>query len=223
MAFMFMHFDQAVPQLAYTGCAWCSSTMGISLCQTVNRGCCSYFPKFYPVELQRMSQSPEGLCVLNSILSHPGTELMDDHILVRGCYDALMYAKAQKEGTIPDDGYIQDSTIFFRTCPFVRPGLGCTLPVRYRTYVCNFFVCREVLENPAVQQQITPYLQVRANYVRFLQWENNQLLQVISDNGLTIRNHIGKVIELLAGLPINQYEFPMLEPIEMADGHGKGA
>jgi len=148
---------------------------------------------------------------------------MDDHIVVRGTYDSRMHAKAQNERTIPDDGYIQDNTVFFRTCPFVRPGLGCTLPARYRTYVCNFFVCREVLENPAFQKQIAPYLQERANYVRFLEWENNQLLQAIGQKGLTIKNHIREVIELLAGLPINQYEFPKLEPVEMADGHGKGA
>lgn len=223
MAFIFMDFDQGVPQLAYTGCAWCSSTMGISLCQTKNRGCCSYFPKFYPVEIQRMSHSPEGLSVLNTVLSHPGAQVLDDHIVVRGSYDAILHEQMRKEGLIPEDGFIQDSAVFFRTCPFVRSGRGCTLPPRYRAYVCNFFICREVLENPAYQQQIDPYLRERANYVRFLEWENNQLLQAIQEKGLTLRNYLKEVIDLLAGLPINQYEFPALEPIEIPDGQGKGA
>ncbi len=223
MAFLFMDFDQGVPQLAYTGCAWCSSAMGISLSHIKNRGCCSYFPKFYPVELQRMSHSPEGLSVLDSILNHPSVEFLDDHIVVKGSYDAILHDKMLKEGQIPEDEMIQDKSVFFRTCPFVRSGLGCSLPSRYRPYVCNFFVCREVLGNPAYQQQLAPYLRERANYVRFLQWENNQLLQVIQEKGLTLRNNIKEVINLLAELPINQYEFPMLEPVEIPEGQGKGA
>lgn len=223
MAFIFMNFDQGVPQLAYSGCAWCSSTMGISLCQTKNRGCCSYFPKFYPVELQRMSHSPEGLSVLDTILNHPGVDILDDHIVVKGSYDVILHDKMLKEGSIPNDGCIQDSTVFFRTCPFVRSGLGCTLPPRYRAYVCNFFICREVLENPEYQHQIAPYLRERENYVRFLEWENNQLLRIIHEEGLTLRNNLKEVIDLLAKLPINQYEFPALEPIEISDGQDKGA
>lgn len=223
MAFIYMDFDQGVPRLAYTGCAWCTSTMGISLCQTKNRGCCSYFPKFYPVDLQRMSHSAEGLSVLETILNHPGVEFFDDHIVVKGTYDAVLHDKMLNEGSIPNDGHILDSTVFFRTCPFVRSGFGCTLKPRYRTYVCNFFVCREVLENPLYQQQIAPYIRERDNYVRFLEWENNQLLQAMQEKGLTLRSNMNEVIAFLAGLPINQYEFPAPEPIELPEDYDRGA
>ena len=135
----------------------------------------------------------------------------------------ILHDKMLKEGSIPNDGCIQDSTVFFRTCPFVRSGLGCTLPPRCRAYVCNFFICREVLENPEYQHQIAPYLRERENYVRFLEWENNQLLRIIHEEGLTLRNNLKEVIDLLAKLPINQYEFPALEPIEISDGQDKGA
>lgn len=223
MAVIYMDFDHGVPQLAYTGCTRCSSTMGISLCQTRNRGCCSYFPKFYPVELQRMACSSGGGAILDTILKHPGMVLMEDHVVVKGTFDSVLHDRMQRSHQIPDDGFIQDNTVFFRTCPFVRSGLGCTLPARYRAYVCNFFVCREVLENPAYKQQIAPYLRERANYVRFLEWENNQLLQIIHDNGLSIRSNIKAVIELLAALPVNQYEFPALEPVEIPEGQDMGA
>lgn len=222
MALIYINMDQGVPQLAYSGCAHCTSTMGISLCSTGNRGCCSYFPKFFPVELQRMAHSPDGLEVLNSILNHPGVEYHEDHIVVKGEYDALLHQKMEREGLVPDDEYIQDSTVFFRTCPFVRSGLGCTLPARYRCYVCNFFVCREVLENPSCKERLAPYLRERENYVRFLEWENKQLLQALHEKGLSIRNHFQEVISFLAQLPINHYEFPDLEPVEIPEVQHKG-
>lgn len=223
MALIYISMDQGVPQLAYSGCSRCTSTMGISLCSTGNRGCCSYFPKFYPVEIQRMAHSPDGLEVLKTIRQHPSVECLEDHIVVKGEYDALLHQKMQSEGLVPDDGYIQDSTVFFRTCPFVRSGMGCTLPARYRAYVCNFFICREVLENPSCKEQIAPYIREREKYVRFLEWENKQLLQAIQEKGLSLRKNFREVIRFLAELPINQYEFPALEPVEIPEAQNKGA
>lgn len=223
MATFYMDFDEGVPRLAYTGCAWCSSTMGISLCQVRNRGCCSYFPKFYPVEIQRMMHSKKGRKLLNTIIKHPGTVLFDDHIQVKGNFYAAQYDKMRQEGRIPVDDRSQDNTIYFRTCPFVCPGIGCTLPVRYRSYVCNFFVCREVLEDPANEEQLAPFVRERDNYIRFLQWENNQLIEAMQCEGLTLRENTKEAITLLALIPIDQYEYPRLEPVNLPDPQNKGA
>ena len=223
MAYIYMDFDQGVPQLAFTGCSWCTSLMGTSLCQVKNRGCCSYFPKFYPVELQRMAQSSEGMEALDMILNMPGVVFHEDHIQVKGTYDVSLHEKMLKEGKIPTDGTIQDTSVFFRTCPFVRPGVGCTIPARYRSYVCNFFLCREFLEHPDYQEQLAQYIRERANYVRYLEWENNQLLQAIQNEGLSIKTDLDDVLKLLASLPVNQYDYPVLEPVDIQEDVGKGA
>lgn len=219
MATIFMDFDDGVPRLAYTGCAWCSSAMGISLCQTKKRGCCSYFPKFYPVELQRMSLSSEGLECLARILSIPGTVLHDDHIHAKGTFDVALHDKMLRAGLLPINGGIQDTTLYFRTCPFVQDGSGCTLPARFRCYVCNFFVCREVLENPAYKALLEPYIHERANYVRFLEWENKQLIAALRSEGLSVRENLKDVLQFLASIPVNQYAYPVLEPVEIPEEH----
>lgn len=223
MAYIFMDFDDGVPRIAYTGCSRCSSVIGVSLCKIKNRGCCSYFQKFYPVELQRMSLSWEGLSVLESILKVPDVELYDEHIRVKGTFDEALHDKMLREGLITMDGNIHDTTIFFRTCPFVRSGRGCSLPPRYRAYVCNFFICREVLENPLYKNQLESYLIEREKYIRFLEWENNQLIQAMLKENLSIRKNLDDVLKFLSALPVNRYEYPSLSPVELPEDQGRGA
>lgn len=223
MTLIYIDFDEGIPRLAYTGCSWCSSLIGVSLCQIKNRGCCYYFPKFYPVEIQRMCHSEEGLDILNSIITMPNTVIYDDHIYAKGSYDIILHEKMMKDGLVPLDGNVTDTSVFFKTCPFVRSGSGCSLPPRYRSYVCNFFLCSEILNNPDYTEKLKPYIKERENYVRFLEWENNQLIRALYKEGLTFRKKLKGAIEFLKNIEINQYDFPKLEPIVIPDNHTIGA
>ena len=103
---------------------------------------------------------------------------------------------------------LPDTSVFFKTCPFVRSGSGCTLPPRYRSYVCNFFLCREILENPEYKDKLEPYVRERNNYVRFLEWENNQLFTAMNEEGLSFRKNLDGAIEFLKNLEIKPIRFP---------------
>lgn|GEM_PF-3105531 len=161
--------------------------------------------------------------MLYSIVSMPNTVIYDDHILVKGSYDIILHDKMMREGLVPVDGNVTDTSVFFKTCPFVRSGSGCTLPPRYRSYVCNFFLCREILENPEYKDKLEPYVRERNNYVRFLEWENNQLFTAMNEEGLSFRKNLDGAIEFLKNLEINQYDFPLLEPVVIPDNHSMGA
>jgi hypothetical protein len=180
-------------------------------------------PEVLPVEIQRMCHSEEGTALLYSIVSMPNTVIYDDHILVKGSYDIILHDKMMREGLVPVDGNVTDTSVFFKTCPFVRSGSGCTLPPRYRSYVCNFFLCREILENPEYKDKLEPYVRERNNYVRFLEWENNQLFTAMNEEGLSFRKNLDGAIEFLKNLEINQYDFPLLEPVVIPDNHSMGA
>lgn len=223
MAFIYIDFDKGVPRLAYTGCSCCSSLIGVSLSKTKNRGCCHYFPKFYPVEIQRMCHSDDGTEVLNKIIGMPDVVIYDDHILVKGSYDFILHQKMLKKGLVPTYGNVTDTSVFFRTCPFVRSGSGCTLPPRYRSYVCNFFLCSEILDNPDYKGMLEPYIRERKNYIRFLEWENNQLIMAMHNEGISLSRNFDAAIRFLKETEINQYDFPALEPVAIPDDNSKGA
>lgn len=223
MAFVYVDFDEGVPRIAFTGCSRCTSLIGLSLCRIKNRGCCYYSPKFFPVEIQRMCHSEEGMKLLESIIRMPNTVIYDDHILVKSSYDFLLHQKMLKEGLVPLDGNVSDTSVFFRTCPFVRSGVGCTLPPRYRSYVCNFFLCSEIVDNPDYQDILKPFIRERENYVRFLEWENNQLLMAMHQEGITMTGNFDTAVEFLKNTEIEQYDFPALEPAVIPDDHTMGA
>ena len=223
MDYIYIDFDEGVPRLAYTGCSRCSSLVGLSLCRTKNRGCCHYFPKFYPVEIQRMCHSEQGMELLKNIVEMPNTVLFDDHILVKGSYDYILHQKMLNEGLVPLDGNIKDTSVFFRTCPFVRSGMGCTLPPRFRSYVCNFFICSEIMDNPVYKNMLEPYIRERESYIRFLDWENNQLLMAMRGEGITLSKNFYAAVEFLKNTEINMYDFPELDPVALPDDSSKGA
>jgi len=223
MTFIYIDFDNGVPRLAYTGCYRCSSLIGVSLCKTKNRGCCYYFPKFYPVEIQRMCHSEDGMALLNNIISMPDAVIYDDHILVRGSYDIILHQKMLKDGLVSSNENVKDTSVFFRTCPFVRPGMGCTLPPRYRSYVCNFFMCSEIIDNPNYKDRLEPYIRERENYVRFLEWENNQLIMAMREEDITFVKDFGAAAAFLKDTEINQYDFPKLDPVTIHDDNTIGA
>lgn len=220
---VFVEIDQGVPRYVYTGCSQCSSVMGKSLCEIKNRGCCSYFPRFELTDIHRMSKSLEGLQTLNTIVKNPGTVIENYSIHAKGFFDKLGYDKYLKGEQTSEEISIKDRTIFFRACPFVKSGQGCTIPPRFRTCVCNFFICSEVLERPGFEEAFKPYIEERSRYARWLHRDNEELRHILYENKVNLLKDFDKSIKLLQEIPIIDYDFPQLEPVEMPDDWYKGA
>lgn len=223
MGKIYVETDFNVPRYACTDCSTCSSLIGKSLCRVKNRGCCWYFPKFSLVDIQRMSKTLDGLKVLNRIIDNPGTNIYNYYIHAKGFFDEAEYEKYIGSGKLLDTGYIEDQTIFFRACPFVKAGQGCTLLPRYRTFVCNFFICNEITEAAKSYDLFQSYEDERLRYSRWLDWENESLKQILAENSLTLHENLAEVIQTLQELEMTQYEFPELEPIIMDDSWYRGA
>lgn len=213
MGNIYVFFDMGVPQIGCTDCGNCRSIMGKSLCGIVNRGCCHYFPEFTLVDIQRMVVLEGGRKALDTIFSNPGTIVNSFNIYAKGLFDKEAYDEYLAGGNLLETGSIRDHTIFFRTCPFVKPGSGCKLPPRFRTTVCNFFVCEEILRQADLQDVIKDYMQERSRYARWIYRESGILQHVLEENGLNLKNNFKASLELLAELGQMDYDFPMLEPV----------
>lgn len=213
MGNIFIDFDMGVPQIGCTDCGKCDSIIGRSLCNITDRGCCHYFPEFTLVDIQRMAVLNDGRKALDIILSNPGTIINSYNIYSKGCFDKEAYDQYIESGNIIEAGSIRDHTIFFRTCPFVVPGSGCKLPLRFRTTVCNFFICAEIIERPDLQYQFKVYLEERSRYARWVYRESGVLQHILSENGLDLISDFSASIVLLAEINQSSYEFPLLEPV----------
>lgn len=216
MGKIFLTFDHDIPQYAYTGCSQCTSVEGISLCEIKNRGCCWYFPKFNLVDILRMSKSDEGLQILDRIKQNPKTIVYNYYIHTRGYFDRTGYEKYTKSNQRSDEDIFNDHTIFFRACPFVKPGYGCTLPPRYRTTVCNFFICNKITNDASKHEEFKRYLTERSRYSRWVHWENTSLEYLLREKGLNLIDNFEGSIEFLRNTSLNTYEFPFLKPIEIS-------
>ncbi|WP_032122700.1 hypothetical protein [Clostridium amazonitimonense] len=234
MAGIYVDFDESIPRYGCTHCSNCNSLFGTSLCKVKNRGCCFYFPKFTLVDIHNMCQSMEGLQVLFKIIINPGTEIYRYYIHAKGYFDEKGYNKYISEKHYTIDGYvnscfinymnelssverlheIQDQTIFFRSCAFVKEGYGCTIPSKYRTYICNLFLCSEVVDSIKHFKSYENYTKERDSYMRWLNWENKNLKHLLRDNSLNLIDNLDHIIKLFQELPLEVYEFPKLEPIE---------
>lgn len=223
MGKIYTETDRDVPRYACTDCSACGSLIGKSLCKIKNRGCCWYFPKFSLVDIQRMTKAPEGLKVLNRIIDNPNTKIYNYYMQARGFFDEAEYGKYMESGKLVETNYIEDHTIFFRACPFVKAGQGCTLPPRYRTFVCNFFICREITEAAKSYELFQNYEEERLKYSRWLDWENEGLRHVLYERNLTLHGNLAEAIQVLQELEMSQYEFPYLEPIILDDSWYRGA
>lgn len=223
MGKVYLDFDEGIPRYVCTDCASCTSVMGQSLCSIKNRGCCSYFPEFSLVDIHHMSKTLEGLKTLETILRQPGTEVHPYHIHARGHFDKKGYEEYQAKGPMPGTEKIQDHTIFFRACPFVRSGHGCTLPPKFRNYICNFFICDEILCASGYEDAFRPYLEERSRYARWIHRENQVLRHLLLEEGLNLKDAMMETVEFLQGIPVEQYEFPYLEPVEIPDSWSRGA
>jgi hypothetical protein len=213
MGNIFIDYDIGIPQIKCTDCGKCDSIIGRSLCSVTDRGCCHYFPEFTLVDIQRMAILEGGKEALELILSCPGTTVNNFNLYSKGYFDKAAYDQYISSGNLLKTGSIRDHTIFFRCCPFVEPGKGCKLPPRFRTTVCNFFVCAEILERPDLQDFFTEYLEERSRYSRWVYRESAVLAHILTENGLNLVSGFDAAIELLAHVEQNNYDFPELEPV----------
>lgn len=208
----YLDFHRGIPQYASTACRNCKSIMGKSLCSVKNRGCCWYFPKFTLVEIQRMVASLEGIDILNAIINNPGANVYNYYIHVKGDFDEASHKKFvadQDFNEVP-----KDISMFFRTCAFFKEGFGCSLPVRFRTHVCNFFICDELTEEASENKEFKLYLKERDSYVKFIQWENQYLESLMLEQGINLKDNFKEAIKILQVTPLSEYEFPKLDSVK---------
>ena len=217
-------FDQSIPQFKCSECVRCTSVFGTSLCKTKGRGCCFYFPEFGLYDLHRMAVSLEGLQLLDVIRHKPGVVINPYSIYVKGSFDREGYEEYLKGGELINEDSINDQTLFFRVCPFVRSEHGCTLSPKHRTLVCNFFVCSEILGRAEIRDELVPYLEERSRYARWEHRENTELQHMLLENDVNLVTDFKASIEVLQNLSLNIYEFPALEPVDyLSDEFSRGA
>ncbi|HHY81968.1 MAG TPA: hypothetical protein GX505_04725 [Clostridiales bacterium] len=222
MGKIYLHLDEGIPQFVCTECSNCRSLLGISLCTVQNRGCCAYFPKFELYDIHKMSKTHEGLKLLDMIRKLPGTEVYNYYIHAKGQFDEKGYSKFM-QSVRASEFELDDKTVFFRTCPFVKPGKGCTLPVKYRHYICNVFICSEVIERASDLELYQVYTDACSSYARWIKWENDSLEMLLREKGITLNENFEEVVELLKDIPLDQYEFPPLPEIQIESGFSIGA
>lgn len=207
--------DCGTPQYSCSSCYSCSSICGISLTSTKNRGCCWYFPKFTLSEIHKMTKSEEGLKILHKVLSLPEVKIYNYYIHAKGYFDEEGYNKFIASEEVQEEKYNKhDKTIFFRNCPFVKAGEGCMIPARYRSYVCNFFICDEVKEELIKNEEYYKYEREMESYSRWIAWENNSLEFMLQEKGINLIDNFDEVIEVLKELPLDEYEFAELKEIK---------
>jgi hypothetical protein len=223
MEMVYVDFDHGIPRYVYTGCINCSSVMGISMCSITNRGCCYYYPKYTLLDIQRMAKTLEGIKYLNAIMKLPGKEVKSYQILAKGYFDQQGYNDYMTGKNRINAGNIRDHSIFFKACPFVKSGYGCSLPPRYRTYVCNFFLCDEVIQKIQTKDCFEPYIKERERYVRWIEWENISLKEVLFRYKVDLVNNFESAIKILQDIPLDVYEFPRLHPVVIDTGSSRGA
>jgi hypothetical protein len=207
-------FSSGVPQIVCTDCGNCDSIMGKSLCSISGRGCCHYFPEFTLVDIHRMVNTSDGLQALDIIINNPGTVINNNNIHAKGYFDKEGYDQYIKHDQLMETGSIRDHTIFFRACPFVKADFGCILPPHFRTTVCNFFICSEILDRPDLKSEILPYIEERSRYSRWIYRESAELQHILTENSVNLVTDFKASLQLLREIPLRVYEFPQLPPVE---------
>lgn len=210
------------PRYVCDSCYNCSSLIGTSLCKVKNRGCCYYFPKFTLYDVQRMSKTKEGVEVIDRIIKNPGTVVYNYYIHAKGYFDRKGYENFLRSHNNGFDR-IEDKSVYFKACPFVEGGKGCTIPSQFRTDVCNFFICDEVAAALNKNKDFQQYIDERERYSRWINWENESLKYMLDENGVSLYNNLNEAINLLGNTSLNEYVFPKLQPIENNEGYPIGA
>lgn len=207
-----LELSEGIPQYSCNCCGKCDSLFAKSLCAVKNRGCCWYFPKFTLYEIHKMTKSEDGLATLKRIISLPKTDIYHYYIHAKGFFDEKAY-KMYMMNEYKPYSEARDRSIFFRACPFVKQGEGCTIPKQYRSYVCNFFICEEVTDKIKHKEEYNKYVEERQNFVRWIDWENYSLEMMLREKNLNLEENFNEVIAVLKDTPLEQYEFPYLPPI----------
>ncbi|EYE87758.1 hypothetical protein Q428_11735 [Fervidicella metallireducens AeB] len=220
---LFLELDFNCPRIVCDSCINCKSEAGISLSKYKSRGCCYYYPKFTLFELHKMAKFTEGFEVLNKILNNPGTKIYNYYIHSLGYFDKDGYDRYIKSDNKKLHGNIEDKSIFFRACPFVVDGKGCTIPPQFRTHVCNFFICEEIISMAAKDDRFKYYLREREKYSRWVSWENKSLEYLLKEKNLTLKDNLYEVFELLKKVDLMEYNFPELEEIIIMNRDTLGA
>lgn len=207
--------DCGVPQYNCSSCYKCTSIVGMSMTTVDKRGCCWYFPKFNLHDIHRMVKSEEGMKVLKRILELPEVKLYNYYIHAKGNFDKEGYERFLESDESKEEKYVNhDATMFFRTCPFVIGGEGCTIPAKYRNYVCNFFICPEITEELEKKPEYAMYKNEMHSYVHWVEWENESIRLMLEEEGINLINNFDAVIEKLKELPLENFEFRELKEIE---------
>ena len=84
---------------------------------------------------------------------------------------------------------------------------------QYRSYVCNFFICDEIVENLDNNNEFKKYTEERDNYIRWIEWENSSLQSLLIENNINLINNFDEVIKVLQRIQLDEYEFPNLDEI----------
>ena len=82
-------------------------------------------------------------------------------------------------------------------------------------YVCNFFICDEVINKISHMEEYKKYIEERENYVRCIDWENYSLEMMLREKNINLEDNFDEVINVLKDLPFQQYEFPKLPEIKI--------
>ncbi|EKQ55908.1 MULTISPECIES: hypothetical protein [unclassified Clostridium] len=211
-----LKLDKGTPQYSCNSCSNCKSVFGKSLCSIKNRGCCWYFPKFTLHEIHKMTKNQDGLKTLNNIISLPKVKIYNYYIHAIGYFDEAGY-KDYIESKEKYHSRVADKSIFFRACPFVKSGKGCTLPKEYRSYVCNFYICDEIVSEIENHCEYKNYFKERNSYVKWVEWENHSLEILLNERKINLAHNFNEVLNLLENTELREYEFVNLGPIIVAD------
>lgn len=211
-----LKLENTTPQYSLDKCFSCESLEGISYCEIKNRGCCFYYPKFSLLDLQKMCKTEEGISTISKILNNPGSKIYKYYIHCMGSFDENKYNNFLQNNLFTNEELtFPDKTIFFRTCPFVVAGEGCSIPAEFRTNVCNFFICKSIYKNLSECSAFKDYIKERNSYIRWCEWENEGLISLLNNEGVNLINNFDKSIEILKSQPLNIYDFSNLNPISI--------
>ena len=108
-----------------------------------------------------------------------------------------------------------DKSLFFKSCPFVEDGVGCTIPFQFRNPVCNFFLCHEIKNNAHDDKLIKEYENEAESFWKFYDWENMNLTHLLHENNLNLLKDFHKTLKFLANYEISYYDFPPLAEMDL--------
>lgn len=177
-----------------------------------NRGCCWYFPKYELLDIYRLIKSKEGEELLNKIINLQDVKIYKYYIHVGGYFERDSYEEYLNSFEGSEDK-IKDKSIYFRACPFVKDGEGCTIPAEFRSFVCNFYICEEIYLVLNKYKEFKRYIDERNSYIKWFQYENEYLKRLLVENDINLSTSFKEVVELFKNTTIDQYEFINLEPV----------